>query len=346
MTTDPLAYHTAALEAVNSGKDMPPISADHPQCGFYYSKASRAGGRIPVCIYADANGDLVARSGTKEAHRMEDATRQWVRVADRPVDRGTYAHAWKTGTWPDGTPTTAVDGPVALGDNAPDDPFQAVKEQADDKIASAQAWLKAHPVVKTQVECDYAANLNKELLALKKTADALHAAEKAPILEAERHVEDKFRFRVNLKGTADALKIVFETFMKAEDRRKREEAERQHRDEVARAEAERKRIADERAKLHRDDPIAALTSPEPEMPTLPLAPVVPKTQAGGGIGSARGLKTVWVPAIRDHAAALAHFATHPDIVAALEKIVKAEARVHKQATKIPGVEMIEDRKVA
>lgn len=338
-------WYKAAIKAQQEGKPLPPVSEGHPQTGFYWAKASKDGGRIPVCIYTDGSGEKVARSGTRDEHLIADAINRWTWVASNPVPRDSYVFSWENGKWPDGTPTKAPSG-APSDHNLPSDPFQAVSEQAADKIASAQAWLKAHPTVKTQVECDYAANLNRELLALKKQADGLHGAEKAPILEAERKIEEKFRFRASLKSTADALKNVFELFMKAEDRRKREEAQRKHQEEIAAAEAERERIAAERAKHIENDPVSALTSPEPEMPALPFAPAPVKTQAGGGIGSARGLKTVWVPIIKDHAAVLAHFANHPDIIAVVDKIVRAEARVHKQATSIPGVEMLEDKKVA
>lgn len=342
--SDQWDWYKAAIKAKNAGKDLPPVSDGKPEIGFFYAKASKAGGRIPVCIYRDSNGDLVARSGTRAEHKIEDAGARWTWVAGSPIERDNYVHAWEQGVWPDGTPTTA---PAAgVGDNRPSDPAQAVAEEAADKIASAEKWLAAHPVIKTQQESDFAANLNRELLGLHKQATALHTTEKAPILEAERAVDEKFRFRVKVKSVADTLRAAFETFMKAEDARRRAEAQKKFEAERAKAEAERKRIEAEREKLRRDDPIAALTSDEPEMPMLPLAPEPVKIQSGGGIGAARGLKTVWVPVIVDHEAALKHYANHPEIKAAVEKLVKAEARVHKQATSIPGVQMQEDRKVA
>lgn len=342
--SDQWAWYKAAIAAKNSGKDLPPVSDGKPEVGFYYAKASRAGGRIPVRIAVDKNGDIVAVTGVKAEYRIEDAAGKWSWVAGNPIERDSYVHAWEQGVWPDGTPTTA---PAAgVGDNRPSDPAQAVAEEAADKIASAEKWLAAHPVIKTQQESDFAANLNRELLGLHKQATALHTTEKAPILEAERAVDEKFRFRVAVKTVADKLKVAFEKFMKEEDARKRAEAQKKFEAERAKAEAERKRIEAEREKLRRDDPIAALTSDEPEMPMLPLAPEPVKIQSGGGIGAARGLKTVWVPVIVDHEAALKHYANHPEIKAAVEKLVKAEARVHKQATSIPGVQMQEDRKVA
>lgn len=342
---DQWTWYRDAIKAKNSGKELPPVSEGRPEWGFFWKKASRQGGRIPVCIFADGNGDIVARSGVRTEHRTEDAAALWSWVAGNPIDRDSYVHAWEQGKWPDGTPTTAP-ASAGVGDNRPNDPVQAIIEDATDKIASAEEWLKAHPEITNQTDSDYAANLNRELLALNKQADALHTTEKAPILEAGRAVDEKFRFRVTVKTVADRLKFAFEKFMKAEDARRRAEAQKKFEEERKAAEAERKRIEEERRKQMEDDPIAALTSDEPELPIIPRAPEPVKVQSGGGVGAARGLKTVWVPLIQDYAAALKHYANHPEIKAAVEKLVKAEARIHKQATSVPGVEMIEDRKVA
>ncbi|MBZ4283725.1 hypothetical protein LAJ55_13000, partial [Streptococcus pneumoniae] len=54
------------------------------------------------------------------------------------------------------------------------------------------------------------------------------------------------------------------------------------------AEVERARIAAEQEKLRRDDPIAAITSPAPEMPELPKGPAEVKVSIGGGFGRASG----------------------------------------------------------
>ncbi len=340
--TDQWSFWRAALRG-----ERVEIRDGQVESGFFWAKASKAGGRKPVAVWRDTTGKFRCRVGAKADAQEIDADKageRWTWFAANPVTREDYTAAYETGTWPDGTPTVA---PAAgVGDNRPSDPAQAVAEEAADKIESAEKWLAEHPVVKTQTESDFAANLNRELLGLHKKATALHTTEKAPILEAERAVDEKFRFRVKVKSVADTLRIAFETFMKAEDARKRAAAQKSFEIERAKAEDARKRIEAEREKLRRDDPIAALTSDEPEMPVLPLAPEPVKVQSGGGIGAARGLKTVWVPVIVDHEAALKHYANHPKIKAAVEKLVKAEARVHKQATNIPGVQMQEDRKVA
>lgn len=341
---DQWEWYRAAL----AGKS-PPINPDTVESGFFYSKASKAGGRVPVAIWRAPDGAFNCRVGTKAGPRNIDASeaaKKWTYVAGNPVSRDDYKVAWETGTWPDGTPTVAPDAATPAKSNLPTDPFERLQAEIADKIASAEEWMKAHPEAKTKTESDYATNLQREINALLKQADAMHKAEKAPILAAEAAVEEKFRFRVTMKSVAARLKSIFEKFMTAEEDRQKAaakakyEAERRAA-EIARAEAEKAR-----AKLMQDDPIQALTTPEPELPELPLAPEPVKIQSGGGIGRAAGLKSVWLGEITDLRAVFEHFAETDQVRECLQKLVDATVRTHKSATKIPGVKVTEQRKAA
>jgi hypothetical protein len=134
--------------------------------------------------------------------------------------------------------------------------------------------------------------------------------------------------------------------MRAEEAKARAEADRKHREAVATAVAERERIESERAKLRRDDPIAAFTSDEPELPDVPTAPEPVKINVGGGVGRAAGLKSEWHPEIVDYEATVNHYRNHPDVRAAVEKIVSRTTKTDKSETKIPGVKVTEVRKAA
>lgn len=340
------AWWKAAIKAKNEGQALPPVSPDQPEVGFYYAKASRAGGRVPVCIYPDNNGDLVARSGTRAEHRIEDAAGRWSWVAGNPIDRDSYVYAWERGSWPDGTPTVAVEAAPAAGDNLPSDPFARLQAELDDKLASAKAFLEEASARQDKTRADRARNLQAELLQLNRAADKLHEAEKAPHLQACRDVDAKFRFRDTVKEVAARLRTVFENIAKRLEAEANEAARREHERKLREAEEQRRRIEAERAKLHEDDPISALTSPEPELPPLPAAPEPVKVSVGGGIGRAAGLKTVLVPEIIDFEATLRHYAKHPEVRAVVEKLVKAEARLHKEATSVPGVRIKEERRAA
>lgn len=343
--SDPWDWYRAAIAAKNAGKPLPPVHEGKPEFGFFWAKASKQGGRIPVCIYADGNGEIVARWGTREEHRFEsDAAKRWGWVAGNPVERDTYTHAWTQGVWPDGTPTTAPALPA--GSNLPTDPFERLKAEVDDKIASAAAFLDDAKATPDKTRADRARNLQAELLQLHKTADTMHETEKAPHLAASRAVDAKFRFRANVEDVCKRLRTVFENIAKRIEAEANEAARRAHAEQVRKAEEERQRIEAERKKKLADDPVAALTEDEPELPPMPPAFEPVKVQVGGGVGRAAGLKTVYVGEIVDYAACLRHYGNNLKVREIIEKLVAADVKTHKSDAKIPGVTVKEDRRAA
>lgn len=340
---DQWAWYKAAL----AGK-APPTHDGHVESGFFWTKASKAGGRLPIGIWRD-NDKFVCRVGAASSVREISETEtaaKWPFICGNPVPRDDYIAAYKAGVWPDGTPTAAPATIAAAKSNRSDDPFERLQEDVADKLASAEAWLKSHPTAGTKTEADMARNLQAELLALNKQADAMHKAEKAPILAAGEAVETKFSFRKTIKSVGDRLRDVFSAFAVAEETRQKAEAQKRFEAERRAAEAARREAEAARAKKMNDDPIAALTDPEPELPMVPVAPEAVKVQVGGGIGRAAGLKSVWHGDIVDLDACLGHFRDAPDIRDALEKLVAATVRAQKGATRLPGVKIREERRAA
>lgn len=326
------------------------IREDAPQPGFY--RTVRSGNRngqkqfIPVAFWYDKDdGSLRCLC---DGHSVTDLPAQqelWLRCAKSPISKSDYDHKRKVGTWPDEVVLAATSDGSARP-NADLSPFQALEQEISDLTEQAEAWL-ASTVIDDQRKADKARNWQNMLLTANKKAEAMRVEEKRPHDEAAAAVQAKFRPLLdNSVRSAGALKRAYEQFMVAEEKRQREAAARKFEAEKAAAEAERKRIADERAKLMQDDPIAALTSPEPEMPPMPAAPEPVKVAAGGGSGRRAGLRDTYEPEITDWALTLAHYAGHPDVRAAVEKLVKAETRLHKAATKIPGVTIKQGRAAA
>lgn len=310
--------------------------------GFYYAKASKAGGRIPVAVFRTRDGALKIRYGTSEI--SEDAARErWTWFCKHPVSRDDYKVAAETGTWPDGTPTTAPSLPA--GSNLPSDPFERLMAEVDDQLEKAQSFL-ADPKPADKTRADMARNIQAQLLSLNKQADKAHKEEKQPHLDASRAVDEKFRFREKVKEAADRLRTVFENWMRAEEARARAEADKKYKEEQAKALAQRAIIEAQQRKLMEDDPIQALTSPAPELPDLPPPPEPVKVNVGGGIGRSAGLRSEWVGEIEDYGAALGHFASHPDVTALLEKLVARTVKANKSHTQIPGVRVKEIRRAA
>lgn len=337
-------WYRAAMKAKNAGADLPPVSEGKPEWGFYYAKASRDGGRIPVCIFADNSGEMVARSGTRDEHRMEDAGQRWSWVAGNPVDRSDYVYAWENNKWPDGTPTTAP--ALSAGSNLPTDPYERLMAEVTDKLASAEQLLNDTAARPDKTRADKARNIQSELLQLNRNATAMHATEKAPHLEAGRAVDAKFKFRDAVEATCKRLRVVFENIAKRLEAEANEVARREHEKKVQAAEAERRRIEAERQAKMRDDPVAALTDPEPELPVAPPPPEPVKVAVGGGIGRAAGLKTVWIGTIVDYQATLNHYRNHPKVQEIIDKLVTADVKTHKADAKIPGVKIRQERVAA
>lgn len=311
-----------------------PLHEDQPIPGFYRYRRHKTARWEPVAIWIK-EGALVCRV----ADRMMDPLEIWTWVADNKVEKDAARFAFENGRWADEPEEPARN-------NLPDDPFEALKAEIEDKLVQAEDYLTKNPEIKSQETCNLFRNLQAQLLALNKRADGMHEVEKRPILEAQRACDDKFRFRATVKVITERLRSRFEAFLKSEERRLREEAEAKFRAEQERVAKERQRIEAERAQKLASDPVAALTETPPELPPVPIAPEQVKVQAGGGFGRKAGLQTVWVPQIVDYQAALAHFSEHPDVKAVVERLVKHVVKDSKGSAKIPGVNVIEDRKVA
>jgi hypothetical protein len=290
-----------------SGKPVT-ITADHPQPGYYKMRDGRGGKFLPVAIWRH-NGELVCRV----AGERRDPLAVWTYCAGNPVKKDDAKHAFDTGTWPGDVPE--------IGHNSGD---LSLAEQITEYASMALAWLKKTGI-KDKVTADTAANYRAKLNELKKEADNARTTEKAPHMAAAKAVDDKWRVPIaEATAAAEDIRAALTQFMVAEEKRLRAEQDAQRK-------AEEERIARERAEKMASDPIAAMTDPEPE---LPMAPEPVKVQAGGQRGRRTGLRTVTVYEITDYEAALSHVKNHPDVVAAVEKVAKAQA---KTGAVVPGV---------
>jgi hypothetical protein len=302
-----------------------------PMPGYYKAKA---GGKFePVAIWTK-DGALVCRVGNKNV----DPASVWTYCADKPISKELAKQVFETGQWPD----MPEEAPRS---NMPSDPYEALLVEIEDKQTQAAALL-AKGDCASDTDKDLARNMQKQLLALIARADEMHEAEKAPHLEAGRAVDKRFKFRETVKASADRLKSWFGAFMVREEARLRAEAQAKFDAERKAAELARKAVEEAAAKKMRDDPIAALTSEPEPLPSLPFAPETVKVQAGGGFGAKAGLKTDWRADVVNYDDAAAYFANHPDVKVLVEKLATKAVKAAKGAITIPGVKVIEDRKVA
>jgi hypothetical protein len=339
---------------MGSVEPLPTIGANNgedPQPGLWKVRLRKDAPVVLMQIWlVDAidGGDAVGywRDGLTLAGQIagkpagsQDIIDRW--LFGEPATKAEAAHWGQHGRWPSDAPPLPP-----RTHNAPVDPFEALQLEADERVEQAQRWLHEHSPIGDQVACDMARNIQAELLAVAKRADAMHEVEKRPHLEAGRKVDAKYGFRAALADWAAKLRGAFEGWMAAEERRQREAAEAKFREERAAAEAERRRIEAERARKLADDPAAALTDPEPELPALPVAPDPVKVQAGGGVGRRSGLKDDWDIEFTDYKLAALLVIEDPDIAIMVGKVLKRRVRAAKGKGDWPGIKVTRVRRAA
>lgn len=179
---------------------------------------------------------------------------------------------------------------------------------------------------------------------LAKSAEKDRKAIKEPYLEQGRKIDAEFK---PVSAMADSLVAplnqMLTAFLKAEDERKRREAEEAR--EKAEAEA---RAA---AALKEDEFVGADAQQRAEdaaNAAKEAAKAAEKTNVSGfEQGRAMGLRTHYRARVVDSAAMVAHYANHPDVIAAAEKLAGQEVRAAKGApVSIPGIEVVKEQKAA
>ncbi len=298
-----------------------------PQPGYYKLRKGRDLPFVPVAIWKK-DGEFICRVGaeTKNAHDV------WSYCADKPITKVVAQEAFKTGAFPGDAPP--------VGHNSGD---LSLTEQIREYAAQALTWLKKTSITNTETK-DMAANYRARLLELRKTADAERETEKRPHLEASRAVDAKFKPVIEeADQAANTIRDALTAYMRQEEAKLEAERRAKYEAERAAVEAARKEADAARVKLMQDDPIAALTTPEPELPMMPVAPEPVKVQAGGQRGRKTGLRTTVRYQVSDHVKALAFFADSDDV---RELIQKLADRASKAGVAVPGVERIEEKVAA
>lgn len=201
-----------------------------PRPGFY-RKRNKDGKDIAVAIWSDERG-MVALADNDPV----DPVDIWTFCARWPISHEQYeAVADRGEPWPD-------DGPArGIGHNLPDDPHEAAKLEFEGEKEAAEEILRRP--IKTQADADRAAVASKRLSDLHGKVDKMFRAEKDPIVVAGREVDEKFRWRDEVKALSTKLKRAQDDFLREQDRL---EQERQRK---AREDAERiRREAEEAAR--------------------------------------------------------------------------------------------------
>ena len=302
-----------------SGADVI-IEEGAPQCGFYKMRKGKDGPWLPVMIRMDGD-EMRCRVGSDSGVHPSDV---WLWCAKHPISKEDAKHAFDTGAFPGDAP--------AIGDNSG---AMSLADQIKDYAQQALDWLRKSGVKDDRTK-DMAANFRAELIRLSKEADTQREAEKRPHDDAAKAIQAKWKPLIDTsKNAADESRDALTAFMTAEKRRLEAEQRAKYEAEQKAAAAARAEIEAQHAKQMRDDPIAALTSPEPELPMAPPPPEPIKVQAGGQRGRKTGLREVTRYVVTDHKAALAFFADSEDV---RELVAKLAERASKAGVAVPGVE--------
>lgn len=207
-----------------------------------------------------------------------------------------------------------------------------------DEIASLKARIETFGPI-TEANAGEARDLIGLAKKLAKDIDAKRDEEKRPHLEAGRQIDATYKPLVDAANAAPSpLSNALLAYVNEQKRLAAEAAEKARR--IAEEEAKR-------AAALADDPIlgedvvdaAKLAQQKAEVAAASVKTVA--TVKGSEGFRAAGVRKTWKAEVTDAAAMVAHYAKHPDVIAAALKIANADARTSKGAYNVPGVKFVE-----
>lgn len=311
-------------------EDYPyPMQDGKFECGFWRTK-NRDKSWSAVAIWKDGEDLKILVNNTLV--EPEKFAQRWNFTWQSPVTKEAYDEFRQTGLWP---------GEVAgIGDNAPPDEFDLLKENINDQAEQALNWLRQIQDFQSERDASTAANYRDSLNKLKKAADSRRKEEKDPLARQVKEIDAKYKTIVDTaERAANLLRDALTRFMR------RKEAEEQKRIAAERKAAEELRMRQEAERRALEDQDIALAALEPPPAPIPEPEAPRPIRVGGQLGRATGFKTRHVAEIADYRAALDHFADHPDVRTAVERLCNAEARSRTRKP-VPGVTFKEEKYAA
>lgn len=244
---------------------------------------------------------------------------------------------------------TYIDPRLAIGGNNP--PFYETIADDIDAYMGLCADVIGDDV--TADNASQAAALKNKGTELLKTIEAARKAEKQPFMNAAKQVDDNYKpLADQVNRPLDAIKAALQSYLVAEEARKRAEAA-----EKARlAEIEHERAMAAMAQSHNPDSMIDAADADEAMHNAKLAEInathaaakaASPTNVASYEGRAVTLKTTRQARVIDAQKLVLHFAAHPDVIEVAAKLANAAIRGAKGgAIDIPGVEIIEIKGVA
>lgn len=244
------------LRRLAGEKDVKTHDGD-PDYGYYRIRQKLLRTWWPIAFWYDKEGKLKCRYNLQMVED-ERARELWHGASEHAITREIFDQVEAS--------IKATGRPVWPGENdvvtraylAPDDnSLEHLQRSIAELEAEANTMLAAGPA-KDQDECDQVADVADYLAALHKRADAARAAEKAPHWQACQDVDNKWRPLIVAAKIYERVKQLGAPFLKAKA------ADKQRREDEARAEAAAKLRAAQEAEQAAQEAIQAALESENE----------------------------------------------------------------------------------
>ncbi len=310
-----------------------------PNSGFYRVKR-KSGDLHPVAIWRDPSGAVVAQLNGEAV----DVANVWPWAAKKPVTYEAFQDFMAGKGWPDDAPQAvhveqeqpdAADNPraVAGGNSGDADAAEALRLEFAGEQDLAREFL-AKPI-SSQEEADRVAVWSKRVGELKNRADKAFQAEKAPVLEQGRQIDERWRWRQDAEALVKRLKSHVLPWL---EKLKAEEQARAHAaaEEARKQQEEAARLAAEAAP---GDDGAAQAADEAQAKAAEMAKAAEVQRTGAGrTGAKVSLRTVTDVVITDLPALAAFYAgMEPPPADLKEVLLKLARRNISSGVTPPGV---------
>ena len=185
-----------------------PIHENDPQCGYYRMRWRRGGEWIPVAIFREDDGEVLALCKGE----MKDAFEVWTWCCRYPVDYEVYKAVAEEGEpWPEDVLVSGLADPTAkspyppagnpspttlptIGHNSSGvTEAEGLLEEIEALKYLSSTWLEEIGTVSSQSDADRAANYAERFGMLETKAEALRTSAKRPILEEGRRIDAEWK---------------------------------------------------------------------------------------------------------------------------------------------------------
>ncbi len=244
-------WHAAALKHIAGGgtardAGYPKIFNDTPMTGTYAYRPSKNDAPKAVFYWysAKTEGLLLCRINGENVKYGLDI---WRACATHPIERAIYDTVAQTGRWPaeividfgDGrTDSSMTRGTIAIGDNSGIDPATQWRGDIGEWCDRAKKILKAG-APETQAEADAVADVKTKLADLVNEADKKREEITGPLYRKYKSANEEWSSFINpAKQLLPSLGTLINTFMRAEQKRRQEEANKINAEAAAKAAAD------------------------------------------------------------------------------------------------------------